>query len=306
MKNVSTVPGIGTPSSNRPYGPFGDDSTPGDGTGTAVRTDWMGDLYYALTGPMNDVGLTPDDSEEGVTTGQMRTMLEYFINKTGFGSGSNPFKNLRVYPATAHPTYQVTITYDEFFIGWKKATSGSFTVDITASGALGLDTGSEASSTWYYIWMIMKLDGTLSALLSVSSTSPTLPSGYIYKKIIGAVRNDGSSNFIVFQQKNKIVSINGVLAYNNNTGGGFVSVDISAIVPTLIVNTIGGYIYSQLANETTTISVDGILSSYALYSAGAPLHSPYSQFPLIGNTTYIKTSGGSLGQLNISVWELNI
>ena len=42
-------------------------------------------------------------------------------------------------------------------------------VAITTSGANGLDTGSEAASTWYCIWLIVKSsDGTTAGLLSTS------------------------------------------------------------------------------------------------------------------------------------------
>ena len=80
------------------------------------------------------------------------------------------------------------------------ASSINLTIDITASGANGLDTGSEESSTWYYIWVIY--DGTtVAGLISTSDSSPTMPSGYTYKKFVGAVKNDGSSNFFDFYQK---------------------------------------------------------------------------------------------------------
>jgi hypothetical protein len=78
----------------------------------------------------------------------------------------------------------------------------NLTADITASGANGLDTGSEASSTWYHIWVIAQPDGTTASLLSTSATAPTMPSGYVFKGYVGAIRNDASSDFLNFQQLN--------------------------------------------------------------------------------------------------------
>ena len=68
---------------------------------------------------------------------------------------------------------------------------------ITTSGVNGRDAGSEAADTWYYIWLIKQTASpfTVAGLLSTSSTSPTMPSGYTHKRLIGAVRNDGSSDF---------------------------------------------------------------------------------------------------------------
>jgi len=77
--------------------------------------------------------------------------------------------------------------------------SGEITVNITVSGVNGLDTGSEAANTWYFIYLIKNLTtGTVAGLLSTSSTSPTMPSGYTLKRRIGAVRNNAASNFLWF------------------------------------------------------------------------------------------------------------
>ena len=64
----------------------------------------------------------------------------------------------------------------------------SVSMNIGTSGANGLDTGSVAIDTWYYVWAIAKSDGTTAGLLSTSSTSPTMPSGYAYKARVGAMR----------------------------------------------------------------------------------------------------------------------
>lgn len=77
--------------------------------------------------------------------------------------------------------------------------SSNITVNIAAVGVNGLDTGVEAPSTWYYIWLIKDLNSNqVSGLISASSTTPTLPSGYTKKRLLGAVRNNTSSNFLNF------------------------------------------------------------------------------------------------------------
>jgi hypothetical protein len=80
--------------------------------------------------------------------------------------------------------------------------AADITVAITTSGVNGLDTGSEAPSTWYFIYMIFNpASGLIRGLLSASVTSPILPSGYTKKKLIGAVMNDSGSNFVRFYQR---------------------------------------------------------------------------------------------------------
>ncbi len=69
---------------------------------------------------------------------------------------------------------------------------------ITSSGASGLDTGSESSSTGYYLWLISS-PTSLRAMLSLSATSPTMPGGYTKKRLVGYSYNDSSSNLLEFK-----------------------------------------------------------------------------------------------------------
>lgn len=67
------------------------------------------------------------------------------------------------------------------------------------TNAGGLDTGSKAASTWYYVWLIRKdSNAAIDALFSLSATSPTMPSGYTGKRRLGSIRTDGSSNLLGF------------------------------------------------------------------------------------------------------------
>lgn len=87
--------------------------------------------------------------------------------------------------------------------GAKVFNAVSVNIDL-ASG--GLDTGSEASSTWYYVWIFS--DGTnLTGRLSVSATAPTAPGGYSYSARVGAVRNDASSNLLRTIQRGRRVTL---------------------------------------------------------------------------------------------------
>jgi hypothetical protein len=68
------------------------------------------------------------------------------------------------------------------------SSAGVLTADIVASGANGLDTGAAANNTWYSVWVIAKADGSVASLLSLSSTAPTMPATYIYKRRVGWTR----------------------------------------------------------------------------------------------------------------------
>lgn len=78
------------------------------------------------------------------------------------------------------------------------------TVDLNLSGVGGLDTGTKANSTWYYIWAIS--NGVYDRLLaSTSATSPTMPSGYSYRKLIGACKTSSAGNVLSYRQNNDVV-----------------------------------------------------------------------------------------------------
>lgn len=120
----------------------------------------------------------------------------------------------------------------------------SVTVDITTSGANGLDTSTEASATHYAIYMIYNPTTTVWAgLLSASYTSPTLPSGFTYKELVGSIRNDGSSNFVRSVQYDNVVSLVPQLIFNNLVGiTSWTEQSISGAVPPIAIkaNGIGG------------------------------------------------------------------
>lgn len=68
------------------------------------------------------------------------------------------------------------------------------------NGANGLDTGSIAASTMYYIFAIADSSGKNqpAALASTSASAPVMPSGYDSLRLIGACKSDGSSHLLAF------------------------------------------------------------------------------------------------------------
>ena len=85
-----------------------------------------------------------------------------------------------------------------------KVSNVNVTLNATTTGANGLDTGSLAQGKFYYIYIINN-GSTTASLASLSSTSPTLPSGYTYKARVGGVAtnaNAGGGNIIPSIQVN--------------------------------------------------------------------------------------------------------
>jgi hypothetical protein len=117
----------------------------------------------------------------------------------------------------------------------------ALTVDITVSGAGGLDAGVESPDMWYSVWVISDANGAfpVAGLLSTSMPSPTLPVGYDHKRRVGWVRNDASSNLLhLYQRGNgrtrRIHYDEARTVLNVLTGGSataFTEVDLSDLVP---------------------------------------------------------------------------
>ena len=69
------------------------------------------------------------------------------------------------------------------------------------SGNGGLDTGSIAANKWYHVYAILRSDtGVVDYLFSESASAPTMPTNYDYKRRIGSISTDGSSQFMSFVQ----------------------------------------------------------------------------------------------------------
>lgn len=161
------------------------------------------------------------------------------------------FRNLAV---SRSSNTAVALTADELILQDSsnfsaRAVSVSLSIDITNSGANGLDAPSEAANTIYYIWVIRKSsDGTVAGLLSTSATSPTMPSGYDQKGLFSAVGNNNSSNFIPFHQTGRRYTFDtwATLATGSNPSGGstFDSLDLT---PSNL-STFPGFVPSALSN----------------------------------------------------------
>jgi hypothetical protein len=68
----------------------------------------------------------------------------------------------------------------------------SLTLSTSTTGANALDTGTIAASTWYYTYVIYGTAGG-ACLMSLSSSAPTLPTGYTYYCRVGVVRTNASN-----------------------------------------------------------------------------------------------------------------
>jgi hypothetical protein len=186
------------------------------------------------------------------------------------------------------------------------------TKQIDAAWAVGDDAGgldgSESvpgtpdASTVYYVWLIKRTDtGVVDVLYSESATSPTMPTNYDKKRLIGFVYTDGSANIYSFEHDgDDYFSITGdvILAVNDST-----ITDLTAETATLPLPPKSvAHIYAAYENTTTTASVGSLWvyrTSGAENVSGAADYETYhhhrnsSQYDAFGSNGFVKLDASS-------------
>jgi hypothetical protein len=198
------------------------------------------------------------------------------------------------------------------------AGAGAVTIDVTLSGAGGIDTGTVAASTFYAVHAIGDSYGVNpgSALLSLSLTAPTLPKGYDMFRRIGFIKTDGSSHILAFRQYGvtadrwmwwDVAIATSITAGSSAT---FASVDCSAGIPAMgtISDAIFLVVFTPTAANNTVELRPGLSSATNGYSRASgdvaavattvmmqcPIDSPYTDavdYLVTGSATAISVSG---------------
>lgn len=109
------------------------------------------------------------------------------------------FKNLKASATGTNAT--VTVSADEIVVedssnNYRTLRNVALSINSAASGANGLTTATTlAGSTWYAVWVIYNPSTqTTAGLLALSSSAPTVPSGYTMMARVGWIRTDGTAN----------------------------------------------------------------------------------------------------------------
>lgn len=169
-------------------------------------------LKKGFNGALEDGDLKANQIVECVyeSTTDTYQMVSPLAGEAGAAIVANS-RNLLLTNNAGTPNSQIDITADEVVL---KSTGGrsyvASTVSVTVNIASGVTVNGldalplEAASTWYYVWLIYKPStGTMAGLLSLSSTVLVMPTGYSYKALVGAVRNDAGSNFLTVYQRDR-------------------------------------------------------------------------------------------------------
>ena len=183
-------------------------------------------------------------------------------------------------------------------LGDKSTPAVSLTVDVSTSGANGLDSGSLATA-WYLVYVIGKADGTLAGLVSVDGGSVTMPTGYTFKKLVGCILTDGAPFYVHgCQQMGDLVYHtppfpNG--PYSNSTYAG--NARTLQVPPSATAAIIWGIIINSGAtvDRSLFVSLDGGLTETSLgYQSPSGKSAATAVIPLhVAQTGYFRTNDAS-------------
>jgi hypothetical protein len=136
-------------------------------------------------------------------------------------------------------------------------TTAPIVANIAVAGAGGLDTGAEASNTFYSIFVIADSTGVLppNSLLSTGGDTPTLlPAGYDIWRRVGYVRNNSSSDFREFvtygQGAERSIQYRDALSSRQQLTGGAATIVTAVNCGALVPNS-APYVLLQLAQRGT-------------------------------------------------------
>jgi hypothetical protein len=235
-----------------------------------------------------------------------------------------PHQRLVINYATAAT---LTITADAVVLAdasgrLKRFNALSETLTISSTGANGRDivdnAGAEQASVWYHLFAIGRTDGTLDVFASQvgfpgSGTSiyTRLPSGYTWAGYLGAARNDGSSNFVQFQQRGDEVARDEGIALFGGTATAYTSIDLSSLVPPT-ARAVSGYAYALSTSGTgagnftlragATNNVGAISWFAPVTSTGNGVGGPYQIALPVAQTLHYYKAGNIGVYLNVSGW----
>jgi hypothetical protein len=109
----------------------------------------------------------------------------------------------------------------------------SGTINAATVGVNGIDAGALTATATFHAFAIGKTDGTAARLLSTSPTSPTMPSGYVYKRRTASLKTTVSSQIIPYlQYGDKFLLLSSQLDVSATTPGTTAVTRTLAAVPT--------------------------------------------------------------------------
>ncbi len=183
-----------------------------DTSGVRIVADASGNLTFTVSGTLTygKVIITQPATGSTLTILDGKTVTEK-STRTIQGTDGNVLDTDALIRSCYQGLLMTYVSTTSFSVGVGAVGDSTFvstmvlaatTTKTTAAWAVGsaqggLDTGAIAATTWYYVYLIKRVDTqVVDILYSTSATTPTMPTNYTLKRMIGAVKTNGSSQFI--------------------------------------------------------------------------------------------------------------
>lgn len=196
----------------------------------------MATIEESVAQAMNAAARAMSSASDAATSAQQsKTWATAQLNQVAFGGV------VRGLVVTVTGTgYQGTIQCSRCIVegydgGVSMLKNVNLTFNAASVGANGLDTGAISAGNWYYLYIIS--DGTnISSLVSLSSTAPTLPTGYSRFLRVGSAYVAASTTaFIPSKKTGRTVSYADsaglVVILNNISLNGNLTVPLATAIP---------------------------------------------------------------------------
>lgn len=127
------------------------------------------------------------------------------VNIGGNNSAFIDLQNLHILNNSSTPNTKIDMTWGNLIVGNTQTQQiTTLTLDANTNGINGLDTGSLQNNQYYYLFAIYN-GSSVSSLLSLSNTSPIMPSGYVSARLVSSFFTDGSAHFYGQEQQDRNV-----------------------------------------------------------------------------------------------------
>lgn len=190
---------------HRTEGLYNDGGLFADGPpGTRIEQEW-------LNAVQEEIAYVIEQNNIALKTASDDTRTQLYLSILNMIPGVSGIRGMEISNNTGDPDADIDFATgacfdDTYTVFMNQIISMTKKLDVTFAEGTNqgmLDVGAVAADTWYYFFLIRKdSDGSLDYLASTSPTSPTMPSGYTYKRRVrGAVLTDGGGNILGFYQK---------------------------------------------------------------------------------------------------------
>jgi hypothetical protein len=199
--------------------------TEGDPVGgvqaTVVTAPWLNDMQEELMSVLNAAAIAPVKGTQDQLLKSIRSLSVGII-----GSARN------VKMSVASASVSATLTADQIFLGTSLAgqvyrlASFNKTINLSTTGAGGMDTGTAPVSGFVAIYAIYNPTTATSALLAVNATAArqpevyggaNMPAGYTASALVSVWPTNASGQFVIGNQRHRRVSRGPVTALNTTT-----------------------------------------------------------------------------------------